>query len=274
MKGICYMNFGNKLFIICLIFISVPVFILAQDSSVLSRLLKSGELRVGTSATQPPYTAKAKDGKLMGYEIELAKLLAEAMNVKVKFVEKPFAHLLPALEKGEIDIVMSGLTMTAERNLKAAFAGPYIVSGRSILAKGKRLAKLDEMEEINKPTIHVVVLEGSVSQKYVENLVPNVKLVTVKDYESGVKMVLEDTVDLMVADYSICMLSLFRHPESDLATLDVPLTVEPVGIAIPPQEFLLHNLLENYLNALEITGVLDNLENKWFNDGSWLIRLP
>jgi polar amino acid transport system substrate-binding protein len=59
-----------------------------------------------------------------------------------------------------------------------------------------------------------------------------------------------------------------------LATLESPLTIEPIGIALPPNAFQVHNLVENYLNALQIGGVLDQLEKKWFQDGSWLIRVP
>jgi polar amino acid transport system substrate-binding protein len=78
----------------------------------------------------------------------------------------------------------------------------------------------------------------------------------------------------MVADYSICMLSILRHPDSGLATLDMPLTIEPVGMALPPQDFLMHNMVDNYISALQMAGVMEELENKWFKDGSWLIRLP
>ncbi len=124
---------------------------------------------------------KSKDGQLMGYEIELANLLTNAMNLKLNFVEKPFSELLQSLEKGEIDVIMSGMTITPERNLKATFVGPYIVSGKSILAKSKRLSALDEMGEINRPTIKVAALEGSTSQRFVEKLAPKVKLVTTKD---------------------------------------------------------------------------------------------
>lgn len=65
------------------------------------------------------------------------------MGVRLRFVERPFAQLLPALEKGEIDVVMSGMTITPDRNLRVAFVGPYIVTGKSILAKARRLAALE-----------------------------------------------------------------------------------------------------------------------------------
>lgn len=264
----------GKRVMIFFIMLLIPTVLFAQDGKVLSRILKSGELRVGTSTSQPPFTMKSKDGQLMGYEVELATLLTDAMNLKLNFVVKPFSELLPALEKGEIDVIMSGMTITPERNLKATFVGPYIVSGKSILAKSKRLSALDEMTEINRPTIKVAALEGSTSQRFVELLAPKVELITTKDYETAVNMVMNDEVDIMVADYPICVLSILRHPEAGLATLETPLTIEPIGIALPPDAFQLHNLIQNYLNGLQLSGALQILETKWFEDSSWLIRLP
>jgi polar amino acid transport system substrate-binding protein len=267
----CFKSIKLTVFIGILI---LPLLLMGQDNSVLTRIIKAKEIRVGTTGKQPPFSVKSKDGDLMGYEIELAMLLADAMKVKIKFIEKPFAELLPAMEKGEIDIIMSGMTMTPERNLKVAFIGPYIVSGKSILAKAKRLSALDEMDELNRPTISVVALEGSTSQQFVENITPKVKLVTTKDYDTAVKMVLEDKIDALVADYPICVLSILRNPDAGLATLDEPFTIEPIGMALPPKDFLMYNMIENYFNALQMLGALEVLEQKWFEDGSWLIRLP
>jgi polar amino acid transport system substrate-binding protein len=264
----------SKKILVFIIIFSIPALIFPQDGKVLNKIIKSGELRVGTSGSQPPFTMKSKEGQLMGYEVDLAKLLTDALNLKLKFVEKPFSELLPALEKGEIDVIMSGMTITPDRNLKCSFVGPYIVSGKSILAKAKRIIDLDEMSEINRPTIKAAALKGSTSQRFVEKLAPKVNLVLTPDYETAVKMILEDKVDIMVADYPICQLTILRHPDAGLATLEEPLTIEPIGIALPPDAFQVHNLVENYMTALQIGGVLKDLEAKWFQDGSWLIRLP
>ena len=257
-----------------LILLFLPTVLFGQGTNVLGRILKTGELRVGTTGTQPPFSVMSKDGELMGYEIELARLLADAMHVKVRYVVKPFADLLPALQKGEIDVAMSGMTITPERNLKVAFAGPYIVSGKSILAKARRLAALNEIDEVNRPTITAVALKGSTSELFVEEVTPKVKLITAPHYEAAVKMVLENKADIMVADYPICVLSLLRHPDAGLAILEEPLTIEPIGAALPPDSLLMHNAIENYLEALQMTGALDDLEQAWFESGSWLIRLP
>jgi len=268
------MFLSRKILAIVIFIIIIPSLLFPQEGKYLKQILKRGELRIGTSGNQPPFSMKAKNGELMGYEIDMAKMLTDAMKLKLIFVEKSFSELIPAMEKGEIDVIMSGLTITPERNIKFTFVGPYMVSGKSILVKESRMSELDEMGEINRSEVKVAALEGSTSQSFVETVIPKVQLLLTKDYDSAVKMVLDNKADLMVADYPVCVLSILRHPEVDLATLEDPLTLEPIGLALPANAFQLHNLIENFLTALEISGVLEDLETKWFQDGSWLIRLP
>jgi polar amino acid transport system substrate-binding protein len=265
---------GLLLSLVLLVGMNGPALATENASPVLSRIVKSGQFRVGTSGTQPPFTVKSKSGDLIGYEIDLANILATAMGVELKLVQKPFGQLLAALEKGEVDAVMSGMTMTPDRNLKAAFVGPYVVSGKSILTKDKTLVAMSEVTEINRATIRLAALENSTSQKFVELLLPDVTLVKVKDYDEAVRMVLEDEVTAVVADYPICVISALRYGAQGLVTLAEPLTIEPIGIALPPGDSLLLNMVQNYLGALEGIGLLEELEAEWFDDASWLIQLP
>jgi polar amino acid transport system substrate-binding protein len=245
-----------------------------SSSPVLSRIVKSGVLRVGMSGDQPPLNVRSRSGEIIGLEPDLAAVLAEAMQVELKIVPKPFPQLLGALEAGEVDVVMSQMTITPERNLRVAFVGPYFISGKSILTKSKTLAAADEAGDIDEAGVSLTALEGSTSQKFVEMLIPKAKLITTNDYKQGVDLVIKGKVDALVADYPICVISVLRHPESELATLLTPLTIEPIGIALPADDPLLINLVENYLKALEATGVLEALRARWFEDGSWVSQLP
>ena len=255
--------------------VGAPADIQAADNApVLSRIVESGTFRVGMSGTQPPFTVISKSGDMIGYEVDLAKILADAMGVKVEFVQKPFGQLLPALEKGEIDAIMSGMTMTPKRNIKAAFVGPYIVSGKSILTKSSTLAALNDAEDIDSSSIKITALKGSTSEKFVEKILEKTTYIPVDDYDAGVQMVIDGKADALVADFPICALSQMRFPDAELATLSEPMTIEPIGIALAPGDSLLVNMVTNYLGALEGLGLLDVLEAKWFEDGGWLIQLP
>jgi hypothetical protein len=78
----------------------------------------------------------------------------------------------------------------------------------------------------------------------------------------------------MVADMATCILAVMRHPADGLATLNRPLTLEPIGIAIAANDDQLRNLVQNYVAALEGIGILEELRKKWLDDGSWVAALP
>ncbi len=247
---------------------------LAADSPVIDRILSTGVLKVGMSGNQAPMNAKNKDGQLMGLEVDLANMLAAAMEVEAKFVVKPFPELLPALRSGEVDIVMSGMTITAKRTADVSFVGPYMLSGKSILTKSTLLAAADNAEDINEEHLTITALKDSTSQSFAEQYLPKATLVTSDDYDAAVKMVIDGQADVLVADMPICVTSVLKYPEADLVTLSQPLTVEPFGIAIPATDAQLLNLLENYLRTLEEMEVLEDLKRKWLDNGSWVSTLP
>jgi polar amino acid transport system substrate-binding protein len=193
--------------------------------------------------------------------------------VPEKIVTMPFQDLLPALERGEVDIVLSGLTMTPERNLKVAFAGPYFISGKAVLTKSASLAAADDPQDVNKP-VRMAVLAGSTSEDFVKRELPQVELLKSADYADAIQKVLGDEADAMLADYPICILALYQHPNAGLATAVSPFTFEPIGVALSSDAPLLTNLVGNYLELLEGTGTLERLRLAWFNNDSWVRELP
>jgi len=198
---------------------SLPAVVSAAESPVLSRIVKTSKLRVGMSGDQVPLNMTNKAGKVIGMEVDLAELLAGSMNVELEIITKPFGELLGALQKGDVDMVLSGMTITPERNLKVAFVGPYFVSGKSVLTKSQKLASITETTPIDDPSVTLAALSGSTSQRFVETVAPKAKLQKVASYDAGVKAVLDDKADALVADYPICVMSVLRHPEAGLATL-------------------------------------------------------
>ncbi len=163
---------------------------------------------------------------------------------------------------------------TPSRSLEAEFVGPYVMSGKSILTNSRVLAEIEQTGDINRAGLKLVALEGSTSQEFAEAFLPEAQLVTTADYDTAVQLVLDDQVDAMVADMPICVLSVIRYPDRGLATLSEPLTLEPIGIGLPPNAMHLKGLLESYLRAFEVTGVVEQLRKKWLEDGSWVAALP
>jgi polar amino acid transport system substrate-binding protein len=246
----------------------------ASASPVIDRILQRGELVVGMAGNMPPLNMTTKEGELIGYEVDLARAMAGAMGVKAKLEVIPFAELLPALQSGKIDLILSNMTITPGRNLKVAFVGPYFTSGKAFMTKIKTIAMADEAADIDAKKTKLVALKGSTSQAFVEKYIPGATLVTAKDYDEAVDMVLQDKVHAMVADYPICVVSVFRYPNQGLLSVLTTLTYEPIGVGVPAGDALLVNWVENFMGIAEETGLLGALKEKWLLRADWLHRLP
>ena len=78
----------------------------------------------------------------------------------------------------------------------------------------------------------------------------------------------------MIADMPACVLAVLRNPNSGLITLAEPLSVEPIGIAVSARDPKFYNVIDNFIDAFEGTGILMELRRKWFDNGNWVNDLP
>jgi|Deesub1362A_J573_1020465.scaffolds.fasta_scaffold01195_2 polar amino acid transport system substrate-binding protein len=240
---------------------------------VLARIQQRGELRVGTEPNFPPLEARAKDGSIIGFDMDLARHIARAMGVKLKVVAMPLKELLPALERGELDMAISGLTITPKRNLKVVFVGPYLMAGQTALVRREVAAKVRSVADLNRSRYTVVASADTTAAEAVRRLLPKARLITVPGEDRAIKLLLAGKAQAMVADLPFCTVMAFRHRDQGLLHLDTPFTFEPLGIAIAQGDPDLANWLANFLTLLRGTGILDRMGERWFRDASWMKQL-
>ncbi|MEZ5570495.1 MAG: transporter substrate-binding domain-containing protein [Halioglobus sp.] len=246
----------------------------AIAGDALQRVIDFQVLKVGMSGNQPPLTMTNREGGLMGFDVDLAKAMAMAMNVKLEIKAMPFSELLQALEDDKIDMILSNMSITPERTEMVSFVGPYMMSGMSILTKNSVLSKISSADEFNRANIKLLALKNSTHANFVRTAAPDATLIETASYDEGVAMLIDGQADAMVADMTQCILAVMRYPDAGLTTLEKPLTVEPIGIAVSKDDRQFFNLVDNYLRAYEKTGVLTQLRKKWFEDNSWIAALP
>ena len=95
-------------------------------------------LRVGLTPNYPPVVDRV-DGELAGIEIDLGTEVARGLGKRLQFVELPFEELIPALANGDIDVIMSGMSITAARKEKIGFTEPYLHVGQMAVTRFPRL---------------------------------------------------------------------------------------------------------------------------------------
>ena len=245
----------------------------ATAGPAMDRILSKGELVVGTSGAQPPMTAVSKKGEIMGLDADLARTMADALGVKASFKILPFAELLPALEAGQVDVILSGMTITPARNRKVAFVGPYLASGKGILTLSDRFAALQEAQGLNAPEVSIAVLQASTSQEYAQALMPKATLIPTDSYEAAIDLLLRKKADVVVADYPFCALTAYRYQGKGLLAGKAPLTFEPLGIAMAADPLLI-NWAQNFMVLLQGSGQLKAMHQKWLTGGQWVDQLP
>ncbi|MFQ5643978.1 MAG: transporter substrate-binding domain-containing protein [Thiogranum sp.] len=243
-----------------------PVRAGSSDSPTLTRIEQRGELVLGTSANMPPMTYKQPGGKVIGLDVDIARVMAGALDARLTIRTMAFDQLVPALQNGDIDVIVSNMTITPERNRSVAFVGPYMRSGKCIITKQESLAKAEQSEDLNTPKTRIVVLKGSTSELFIRTLLPEATVTTTDDLQSGVKMVKEDKVGGMMTDYPVCLSTLKNYPDAGFVSLFSLLNYEPIGIAVAGNDPLFINWTENFLERLDGTGMLDEIGVHWFGE--------
>jgi len=245
----------------------------ASSSPVMDRIAARGELKVGVSGDMPPMNMATKDDKIIGMDVDLAAMIAEAMGVKLSLQRIDFKGLLPALESGSIDMIISNMTMTPDRNLKVAFVGPYFISGKAFLTKRSSIAQAKGLPDLDSPQYTFVALRGSTSEAVISRGAPKAKLLTAGTQDEAIQMVVDGKADGMIADFPICVVAVYRNPAAGLVSVVAPITYEPIGIAVPKGDPHLLNWLGNFLHSLEKAGYMHDLKQKWFAQPTWLPQM-
>lgn len=237
-----------------------------SPSPIIDRIQQRGTLILGTSADQPPLSQLNQQGTVEGFDVDIAKMMASAMDVKLKVKIFPFKQLLYALEHDEVDIVLSNLTITPVRNLKVAFVGPYMTSGKCILTKNTKLADTATVQKLNNSKVRITAQKETTSEHFVKHLMPKAQIHITENNQQAVSLLRNDKVDLMITDFPICLSTINNHPEAGFISATSLLTYEPIGVALPANDALFINWMGNFLQRLDDTNTLDELGQLWFGN--------
>lgn len=240
------------------------------QKSTLEKVLKKGELRVGFEAGYMPFEMTDKKGNFVGFDVDIAKEMAKAMGVKFVPVNTAWDGIIPSLITDKFDIIMSGMTVTQERNLKINFVDPYIVVGQTILLNKKHEGKVTSYKDLNDPKFIVTSKLGTTGESAVKGKIPSA---TYKSFETETEAALEvinDKADAFVYDLPYCVVFMAQQGAGKVIFLDQPFTFEPLAWAINKGDPDFLNFLNNFLRQIKNDGRYDTIYNKWIKSTDWI----
>jgi polar amino acid transport system substrate-binding protein len=219
-------------------------------------------LKVGITTNYPPLVFK-EDGRFRGVEIDLAKRLARELGRNVRAINMPWEKQIPALLQGKTDIIMSGMTVTAERTVRIAFTSPYLVTGLVAAIRNSDRELFTTVEDLKERNISIGVIRNTVGERYVrQNFIKASRIVLFDKTDHAAVALTENKITAFIHDAPAVMWAVSRH-EAEICGLWESMKEEKIawGVRKDNPELLakLNEIIEKWRND----GTLDAIIAKW-----------
>ena len=237
-------------------------------SDVLDDILQRGKVRVGISLFTP-WAMKTETGNLIGFEVEVAKMIARDLGVEADFRVYIWEDIIPALQKGQIDVIIAGMSITPARALQLNFTIPYAESGVSLATNTKMTEEVKGLRELNQPEIKVATVSKTLGSDLARLLFDKADRQVFATSDEAEKAVLEGKAHAYVASSIETTFLALEHPSKIDLPLSEPLLVSVAGMGVKKGE----QELLNFLNAWVATRVADKwlaaTHKYWFKSLKW-----
>lgn len=248
------------LLFMCLIFSACGKKKTASDD--LSRIEQKGKIVVGVRDDASPFGFRDKNGVLVGYDIDLARILAQNIlgnSSAVEFVPVTASNRIMKLNSGEVDCLIATMSITNQRQQILDFSMPYYMAGQAILVRSTSKATSLRDFEGNK----LIIVYGSTSERNLRSNVPEVTVLGYKTYNDAYKALKSGKAEGIVADDTILLN--FAFNDKSVKLLPKRYSKEPYAIAFRKGEQSARLISKtNYvIENLQSTGKLNRLQEKW-----------
>lgn len=224
--------------------------------------LAEGVLRVGLSADYPPL-AFQQDGHIVGVEADNARALSEIIGRKLTLSNMPFEKLIPALLAGEIDVIMSGLSVTAERSSQVIFTDSYMLVGQMAIMHRDKISRFSQPWSVYRPGVRVGVEPGTTGAAFVERELKEAEVRFYQDPSAAFAGLRADQIDLYIHDAPTSWQLATGQGTDDLISLYSPMTEEMLAWAVRPGDEILAGELNRALSVMKANGTLGYILNRW-----------
>lgn len=238
------------------------------EQSALYNIVKTNKFRVCTDPGYEPFEMRDKNNNIIGFDIDVAKEMAKAMNVQLEIVAVAFDGIIPALLTDKCDVIMAGMTISPERNIQVNFPQPYLLIGQTILLNKKLEGKVKSWQDLNDPKYTIAGRLGVTGTFVVQEKMPKAKLNIFEAENEAVMEVVNGKADAFVYDFPLCASYKADYPDK-LVFLSEPFTYEPLGMAIRKGDPDFINWIDNFLAQIKGDGRFETMYNYWFNSNDW-----
>jgi glutamate transport system substrate-binding protein len=227
-------------------------------NSTLGRIQERGELTIGVKYDVPPFGFQnPQTDEVEGFDVDIGRFIAEELGVEPRFIEAISDNRIPFLERGTVDLILSTMTINAERDMEIDFSEPYyIAQGRILVPMGSDIQGLEDLAGNS-----VCTALGSTYEETIREEAPDAELRLVDTYSECLELLQNEAIDAISTDDVILTGMIIQ--DDTLEMVGDPLTTEPYGVGIKDGDKQLKDFVDGVLANVEEDGRWEETYDKW-----------
>ena len=234
---------------------------LPASADKMDDIRKAGVVRIGVSLGGEPVGFRDPQNNPVGYDVDVATLLAEKLGVKVEFTDVSGDARISMLVSGQLDIVVANTSVTLERAKSVDFTIPYNRAGlRVIVQKDSGITSLEGLAGKK-----VVVGRGTTGETFIKKAAPQAELVYTDTFApDGVLLLQQKRADAAIEDSSL--LDFLATKNQSLVTLPGLYSNDPIGIAVAKGDPEFVRWLDMFVSEYIQSGAYEANYRKWWGE--------
>lgn len=250
------------LFLVGLHFLFAPVKDEFVEKDLYDEIISRGKIRVGINTESKPFSYINKKGEIVGYDVDLARYIAQYLLKdpdRIEFVPVTISNRLIKASTGEVDVVISTVTINPQREELVSFSIPYDVAGQTLLVRSN--SGIASISDLAGQTVGVIF--GTTAEKNIKNLIPTADLRGFRSYDNAYKALKSGKINAITSDDTL--LSRFAMDDNSLRLLPKRYSYEPYGIAFKKgnSTIKLKENLDFAIKDMKQKNVIPRLRKKW-----------
>jgi glutamate transport system substrate-binding protein len=226
--------------------------------TTMGRLQEAGEIKIGVKYDVPPFGFKnPQTGAVEGFDVDLGKAIAEELGVEANLVEAISDNRIPFIQDGTVDLVLSTMTINAERAAEIGFSNPYFIAkGRILVPKDSDIQGIDDLGGRK-----VCTALGSTYEETLKTQAPDADLRLVDAYSECLELLQNGAVDAISTD-DVILTGMIIQDDS-LQLVGDELTVEPYGAGFKKDDAEFAEFVNGVIDEYKSSGAWQESYDNW-----------